>query len=191
VRISAGLLKGRKTGSGKMSSKMERDEGFRPTSSKVREAIFNILQNDIEGAAFLDLYAGSGTVGFEALSRGAARCCFVEKNPRRIEEIVSSVKRMLLDDRVVVFREKASDFLRRVSKSGTTFRIIFADPPYSSEEISEIFPLLDAGGFLEQGGILMVEHSSKKVLGDTGRTLRLIKNYKYGDTMLTLFRKGL
>jgi 16S rRNA (guanine966-N2)-methyltransferase len=191
LRISAGLLKGRKIGSGKISSKMERDEGFRPTSSKVREAIFNILQNDIEDAAFLDLYAGSGTVGFEALSRGAVRCCFVEQNARRIEEIISSAKRMGLDNRVVVFREKASDFLRRASKSGTTFRIIFADPPYASDEISEIFALLDEGGVLDQDGILMVEHSSKKVFGDTGRTLRLIKNYKYGDTMLTLFRKGL
>ncbi len=189
MKISAGLLKGRKIGSRKMFAKREGDEGFRPTSSKVREAIFDILRHDIQDAAFLDLYAGSGTVGFEALSRGAARCCFVERDQRRFKELVSSVKQMGLDDRAVAFREEASDFLGRVSKSGMTFGIIFADPPYWSEEISGIFHVIDEGPVLLENGILMIEHPSKKVLVETGGSLRLVRNYKYGDTMLTLFRK--
>lgn len=191
MRISAGVLKGRKIAPGKISRRREGREGFRPTSAKVREALFNILRHDIEGAAFLDLYAGSGAVGFEALSRGAARCCLVEDNPRRFMEIVSSVERMALGKKAFVFREKASAFLRRASGSGMTFGIIFADPPYASEEIEEILPVLDDGSALQPDGILMIEHSSKKVLSDTGRSLRLVRNYKYGDTTLTLFRKGL
>lgn len=191
MRISAGVLKGRKITAGKISRRREGREGFRPTSAKVREALFNILRHDIEGAAFLDLYAGSGAVGFEALSRGVARCCLVEDNPRRFMEIVSSVERMGLGKKAFVFREKASAFLRRASGSGMTFGIIFADPPYASEEIEGIFSVLDDGSALQPDGILMVEHSSKKVLADTGRSLRLVRNYKYGDTTLTLFRKGL
>jgi 16S rRNA (guanine966-N2)-methyltransferase len=189
VRISAGLLKGKRIGAGRISPKRGGKDGYRPTSSKVREAIFDILRNEIEDASFLDLYAGSGTVGFEALSRGAARCCFVEQDPRRFSEIVSSVKRMGLDERAVAFRKNASDFLGKASKAGMTFGIIFADPPYVSEETGGILNLLDAGGILERGGVLMIEHSSKKVIGDDGRSLRLVRNYRYGDTMLTLFRR--
>jgi 16S rRNA (guanine966-N2)-methyltransferase len=189
VRISAGLLKGRKIRGGKLSSKKNREAGFRPTSSKVREAIFDILRDDIRGASFLDLYAGSGTVGFEALSRGAAECCFVEHDPRRFREIMSSVKRMGLEDSVTLFREEASDFLRRALKSKITFGIIFADPPYSSGEFDKIFPLLDGGEVLREGGLLMIEHPSKKVFMNAAPSLRFVRNYKYGDTMLTLFRK--
>lgn len=191
MKISAGLLKGRRIRSGTISSRKGAKAGYRPTSSKVREAVFDILRRDIEGASFLDLYAGSGTVGFEALSRGAASCCFVERDALRFREITSSVRRMELDDRAVAFREEASDFLRRASKSGMTFGIIFADPPYSSEELDGIFPLLDEGEILKRGGILMIEHSSKKTFVDAGASLGLVKNYKYGDTMLTLFRKCL
>lgn len=190
MRISAGLLKGRKIGAGKISLKKGGD-GYRPTSSKVREAIFDILRSDIEDASFLDLYAGSGTVGFEALSRGAARCCFVESNPRRFREIVSSIEMMGLNNKAQAYREKALDFLGRASRSGNVFGIIFADPPYGSEETGEIFRFLDEDGLLQPDGVVMIEHSSKKVLGKSGRSLRMVRNYRYGDTMLTLFRKDI
>lgn len=189
MRISAGLLKGRKVATGRISPKREGEEGFRPTSSKVREAVFDILKNCIAGAAFLDLYAGSGAVGFEALSRGAARCCFVEHEPRLFGEIISSVRKIGLDEKAVVFREEAFHFLQRAARTGVTFGIIFADPPYASEEIGQIFPLIDEGSVLQEKGILLIEHSSKKAIARGGRTLELSKTYKYGDTMLTLFRK--
>ena len=182
-------MKGRKIAAGRISSKRQGKEGFRPTSSKVREAVFDILKNYIAGAAFLDLYAGSGAVGFEALSRGAVRCCFVEREPRLFGEIISSVRKIGLDERAVVLREEAILFLQRAAITGVTFGIIFADPPYASEEISRILPLLDEGKVLQETGILLIEHSSKKVIAHGGHTLKLLKTYKYGDTMLTLFRK--
>lgn len=191
MKISAGLLKGRKIGSGRISPKKDTKAGFRPTSSKVREAVFDILRNDIRNSDFLDLYAGSGTVGFEALSRGAATCSFVEQEPTRFREIVLSVKRMGLDARAKVFHQEAAGFLRRAVRSGMFFGIIFADPPYASQEVREIFPVIDESDVLRQGGVLIVEHPSKKEPGHAGRSLRFVKNYKYGDTMLTLFRKDL
>ena len=189
MRISAGVLKGRKVRAGRLSSKREGKEGFRPTSSKVREAVFDILKNEITDADFLDLYAGSGTVGFEALSRGAARCCFVEQDPRRFREILSSVKNMGLDDKAAVFREDAVLFLERASKSDISFQVVFADPPYASGEIGRVFLLLDGTDVLRKGGVLMIEHSSRNVFQYSGRSLRFVRNYKYGDTMLTFFRK--
>lgn len=189
MRISAGHLKGRKIRAGRISSKREGKEGFRPTSSKVREAVFDILKNEITDVQFLDLYAGSGTVGFEALSRGAANCCFVEQDPGRFRKILSSVKNMTLDDRASAFREDAASFLERSSKSGETFQVIFADPPYACEDVGRIFLIIDETDILRKGGVLMIEHSSRRVLQDSGRSLRLVRNYKYGDTALTFFRK--
>lgn len=112
----------------------------------------------------------------------------MESDPARYSEIVSAVKRMGLSDRALAFREDASAFLQKASAANMAFGIIFADPPYASEEAGRILQILDAGGALEAGGVLMIEHSSKQLLRDDGRSLRLVRNYRYGDTMLTLFR---
>ncbi|TAN39553.1 MAG: 16S rRNA (guanine(966)-N(2))-methyltransferase RsmD [Nitrospirae bacterium] len=189
MRISSGALKGRKLGSQKLF-RGKAGSDLRPTSSKVREALFDILARDIPGAFFLDLYAGTGTVGMEALSRGAARSCFVETEAHRISSISDSAGAFGLADRVMVRRIPVLDFLKNAAGSMMTCNVIFADPPYASEEIPEVISLIDSKGLLSMNGCLVIEHASKTRLdaGDS-RTLQLIKNYKYGDTMLTLFRR--
>ena len=188
MRISAGQLKGRKIAVKKESGRGERDD-IRPTSSKVREALFDILRNDIPGSSFLDLYAGTGAVGFEALSRGAARTCFVEHDRADAKEISQYVSKMGLDGMTEVFTGTAERFLKRTEVAEVTFDIIFADPPYASDEIEKILPIIDDGDILTTGGCLVVEHPSKKTITTPCKALRPIKNYKYGDTMLTLYRK--
>jgi len=188
MRISAGQLKGRKIAVRRSSGKSGRDD-LRPTSSKVREALFDILRNDIKGSTFLDLYAGTGAVGFEALSRGASSTCFVEADREASKEISQYIRKMELDRMTEVFAGAAERFLKRTEVAELTFDIIFGDPPYASDELEKILPLIDAGKILRTGGCLVIEHPAKKTIAVSCKNLRLIKNYKYGDTMLTLYRK--
>ena len=192
MKISGGSLKGRKIGSRRLFPGKNSACDLRPTSSKVREALFDILRNDISDPSFLDLYAGTGTVGIEALSRGAEKTCLVEQDAVRFGHIKESVDRMDLRGRAVVLRRQVMDFLKNASASGLTFNVIFADPPYASDETKDVIAFIDRNTLLQEKGCLVVEHASKKAHDDKDmHTIKLIKNYKYGDTMLTLYRGGI
>jgi 16S rRNA (guanine(966)-N(2))-methyltransferase RsmD len=191
MRISAGALKGKKIGTRKIFTTKSGAAELRPTSSKVREALFDILRNEITGASFLDLYAGSGAVGFEALSRGARKACFVENDQQRARAIQEVVRKTGLEDKTSVYQEPVMGFLGRADRSGMLFDIIFVDPPYASEEILEALSFIDKGHLLQDGGHIITEHASKKPPDDSGlTTLHRIKSYRYGDTMLTRYRKA-
>lgn len=188
MRISAGKFKGRRTAPRRLLSCKGRTD-LRPTSSKVREALFDILRNDLPGADFLDLYAGTGTVGLEALSRGAAKTVFVERDRMLAAAISECVSRMSLSANAEVHHAEAESFIRKAGAAGETFDIIFADPPYASEELSRVLPALDRGEVLKPGGSLVAEHSSRTVPPADFTFLRLVRRYKYGDTMLSLYRR--
>lgn len=187
IRISGGVAKGRKIDYKKTSAG---EDKLRPTSSKVREAIFDILRDRIIGSTFVDLYAGSGGVGIEALSRGAGCTVFVETNPLRIKIIEQLIDEFGFKDRARVRRSKAYDFLEREAKKGSSFDIIFLDPPYQSEELMKVLPLIGKTGLLKPNGILIAEHFSKRTLPEEIEGLRMVKSYRYGDTSLTLYRSG-
>ncbi|MEW6107619.1 MAG: 16S rRNA (guanine(966)-N(2))-methyltransferase RsmD [Nitrospirota bacterium] len=189
MRISGGVLKGRNVASRKAFSAGHGSDELRPTSAKVREAIFDILRSEIQGSVFLDLYAGTGAVGIEALSRGAGRIILVEKNHVRSQAVRDYIKEIKASDRASICREKAEYFLKRAAAAGATFDIIFADPPYSSDEMSKIFDLLKDNDVLKDGGTLIVEHHCKSRMPENTHPFSLVKNYRYGDTMLTLYRK--
>jgi 16S rRNA (guanine(966)-N(2))-methyltransferase RsmD len=189
VRISSGRLKGRKVATSKKIFTSSGGDGLRPTSAKVREAIFDILRAETEHAFFLDLYAGTGAVGLEALSRGADRVIFIEDNPVRARALVDYILKVNLGDRALVYQEKVETFLQRALKTGIKFDIIFADPPYASDEIDRVLPAVGQFNILKEDGCVLVEHSSKKHLPACLQNIKLIKNYKYGDTMITLYRK--
>jgi 16S rRNA (guanine966-N2)-methyltransferase len=190
VRISSGRLKGRQVvTSRKIFTSAEGDE-LRPTSSKVREAIFNILQAEIDQAMFLDLYAGTGAVGLEALSRGAERVFFVESSQVRSKAIMGYLNKLGLEARAAVYQEKAEAFLRRAMRAEMKFDVIFADPPYLSDEVEKILPYVGEYNILKDDGCMLVEHPFKKVLPEHIHDIKRIRNYKYGDTMITLYRKG-
>ncbi|MFZ2198931.1 MAG: 16S rRNA (guanine(966)-N(2))-methyltransferase RsmD [Thermodesulfovibrionales bacterium] len=189
VRISSGRLKGRKVAtSKKIFATTDKDE-LRPTSSKVRESIFNIFQTEIDHSLFLDLYAGTGAVGLEALSRGAGKVFFVENNQVRAKAVMDYIHKLGLDDRASVYQEEAEAFLKRAVRTGLKFDIIFADPPYMSGEIDKVLPNIGEYNILKEDGCILVEHSSKTALSENIQNIKLVKNYKYGDTMLTLYRK--
>lgn len=196
MRISGGAAKGRIVRLKNAFVKKGEADGLRPTSAKVRQAIFNILGDRIINAAFIDLYAGTGAVGIEALSRGAKEVVFVDANALRGNTIKELLEKFSFKDRARVVKDIAVNFLK---KSDSSFDIIFVDPPYASEELDTVLPLIDERGILTEKGIVIAEHSTKKAPPfiphlDKGGTremgrLKLIKTYKYGDTSLSLYKK--
>lgn len=188
VRILGGKLKGRNVAGSKKILTSDSDE-LRPTSSKVRESIFNILRTEIEDANFLDLYAGTGAVGIEALSRGAANVVFVEKSEVLSGTIEDHMRRLGQEDKTRVVRQTAEAFLIKASEKNPNFDIIFIDPPYASEEVGKVLPLIAEPGIMKNGGTILVEHSSRKILPEEITGIRKIKTYRYGDTTVTLYRK--
>lgn len=188
MRISGGLLKGRKVASKKYFLSREKGDELRPTSAKVREAVFNILQSEISGAVFIDLYAGTGAVGIEALSRGASEIILVESNPVRAQFIRSYIRDINAFQKITLHKEKVEYFLKRAASSGCKFDIIFADPPYASDEIKSVMNFIDEKALIKENGSLIIEHSSKIDLPHIMTSFILTKKYKYGDTRLSLYR---
>jgi 16S rRNA (guanine966-N2)-methyltransferase len=181
------MAKGRRTASKSLFTKTSAGERVRPTSSKVREALFDILRNRIEGACFVDLYAGTGTVGLEALSRGAGYGFFVEPN----ELLVGMIKKALQDigflDKAVVLKERADEFLLKAALRNERFDIFFIDPPYQSEEVDTVLPMIGEKNLLKENGLVIVEHFFKKALPERAGSLKIDRTYRYGDTMLTKY----
>jgi 16S rRNA (guanine966-N2)-methyltransferase len=191
MRISSGEFKGRKIGKKKLFAGKSGKDALRPTPAKVREAIFDILRNHLEGASFLDLYAGSGTVGIEAASRGADRIIFVESVRSRAKAIEEIVEKIGLIGRAYIYCEQADIFLKRAARSAERFDIIFADPPYASDEVDKVLSLIGEYGILDAQGVLLIEHEKKKKIPEKMVSLTLKKQYRYGDTMLALYRNEL
>jgi 16S rRNA (guanine966-N2)-methyltransferase len=191
MRISAGEFKGRKIGTKKLFAKKAGKDDLRPTPAKVREAIYDILRNEIEGASMLDLYAGTGMVGIEALSRGAEHVVFVESVRPRAKAVSDLIDTLNLTAKASVHCEETELFLKRASLTGEIYDIIFADPPYASTEIEKILPLISKYGILDAQGVVLCEHAAKGVVPEAAGSLKLRKQYRYGDTRLALYRNEL
>ncbi len=189
MRISGGTAKGRRIGFRKAFAKRDEGEELRPTSSKVREALFDILRDRVRGTSFLDLYAGTGGVGIEALSRGASRVVFVDADRLRVKMIRQFLAEFNFLDRAVAVNSDGYRFLRKEEGRGHRYRIVFLDPPYRSDELVEVLPLIGEGCILEDDGLVVAEHFSKTRLPEDIKGLRLIRSYKYGDTMLSVYGK--
>jgi 16S rRNA (guanine(966)-N(2))-methyltransferase RsmD len=190
MRISGGIAKGRRTATKGLLSKTSDGENLRPTSSKVREALFDIIRNEIDGASFVDLYAGTGTVGFEALSRGASRAIFVEPNDLRAITIKKNADEFGFREKAQVVKNRAHEFLEKSSSKKEIFDIFFVDPPYHSEEIKKVLPMIGEKGLLNKSGVVIVEHFFKREMPETAGELKIDRSYRYGDTMLTFYRKS-
>lgn len=189
MRISGGNAKGRRTATKRILIKTSTGERLRPTSSKVREALFDIIRQKIEGASFIDLYAGTGTVGLEALSRNAGKAVFVEPDQLRAKAIEKNISVLGFHEKASVVKSRAYEFLKRASDEKKSFDIFFVDPPYQSEEIEKVLPLIGEEGLLSEDGIVVVEHFFKRKMPEKAGSLKVERSYRYGDTMLTLYRK--
>ncbi|MBF0328798.1 MAG: 16S rRNA (guanine(966)-N(2))-methyltransferase RsmD [Nitrospirae bacterium] len=187
MRISAGSAKGRKVILNKSLLGSKTEDNLRPTSAKVRQALFNILYDKVSGSDFLDLYSGTGAVGLESLSRGAAHVVFVERNQARFKAIRTMVERFGFADRTEVVKD---DVLRFLKVEEREFDIIFIDPPYDYDDTDEVFELIGLKDLLKDSGVVVWEHSSRKSSPAEFGKLKHFRSYRYGDTALSIYSKG-
>ena len=157
----------------------------RPTSDRVRSALFQILAQELPGSAVLDLYAGTGALGIEALSRGAARADFVERDPRLCGAIERNLEKAEFADRGHVYRalvEQALTFLEG------PYHLVMLDPPYEMSGVGQIMEALARTGLLERDGLVVMEHSSRVAVAEEYGKLRRQDHRRYGDTALSVYR---
>lgn len=172
----------------------------RPTSSRLREALFNICQNYIEGSTFLDIFAGSGAMGLEALSRGACRATFIEQHREALKCIQANIEQLQVQKEAEILSGNAFQVLERLHKQARQFAIIYADPPYfatskvEKTEISHgqrILEFIDSHDLLTAGGVFFLESGHGEEQPSTNlKTLSLRSTRRAGRALLQEFVKG-
>jgi 16S rRNA (guanine(966)-N(2))-methyltransferase RsmD len=166
----------------------KKNKSLRPTTGKVREALFDILRGRIKNARFLDLFAGTGAVGMTALREGASEVLFVEAVKGNSSEIEKSAERFHFSGKIKIITKKVLPFIEWAELNNMVFDIIFLDPPYHTDEIIDTLLSLARSGILDHKGIVIAEHFSKRQLSDRFDSLQKIKDYHYGDTVLSFYK---
>jgi 16S rRNA (guanine966-N2)-methyltransferase len=165
----------------------------RPTSDRLRETLFNVLALRIEGAVFADLYAGSGAVGIEALSRGAREAIFVENAEAALKSIRANLAALGIRGGYALEARGVAAALKRLASSERTADIVFLDPPYESvDEYDLALDLLggECSGFLAPGAIVVAEHAKKRDLTERYGELARYRVLKQGDAALSFYSRG-
>ena len=165
----------------------------RPTSDRLRETLFNVLAPRIQGAAFLDLYAGSGAVGIEALSRGAAHVTFVERAPAAVKVLRGNLERLGIGSGFRIHTGSVGAFLRSAAEANPRperYEVVFLDPPYDEErEYTATLGLLggSAAALLAPGAFVVAEHARKQTLDEQYGSLKRMRQLKQGDAVLSFY----
>ena len=183
MRVTAGDLKGRRF-------RTPKGGRTRPTADQVRNALMDSLSPWLPGARFLDLFAGAGGVGIEALSRGAAEAVFVETDAAALRALRENLAALDLRSRGRILRQDVGKAIDRLALDGERFRLIFLDPPYDGLEALTTLDRLGAGDILEPRGLVLVQHMTKASLPESAGVLSRVKTRRFGETTLTFFRSG-
>jgi 16S rRNA (guanine966-N2)-methyltransferase len=177
MRVSGGIGRGQRL-------KVPKGLRVRPTSDKVKQALFNILGNSVIDGAFLDLFAGAGGIGIEALCRGAGRVVLVDSSRESIAVIKKNIQLLKIQEGVEVLLSKAEMFLKKISDP---FDIVFLDPPYA-QEMQPLLEMIARSGALKPGGIVIAEHFKKQPSPERAGSLMLYREARYGDTVLAFYK---
>lgn len=179
MRVISGIAGGRK---------LKEIEGYdvRPTTDKVKESVFNIVQFSIEGRKVLDLFAGTGQLGIEAISRGAKKAIFVDQSTTSIKTVRENVKAVGFEKQCEIVQADACEYLRR----GEKFDLIFLDPPYDSTLLEKALQIIEQIDILNKGGIIVCESRIEKVLPELKYPYEKFREYKYGKIRITTFCRG-
>ena len=158
----------------------------RPTSDRVKEALFSIIQFDIPGASVLDLFGGTGQLGIEALSRGAQSAVFVDARDDACRLIKENLKRTKMEKAGTVIKSDYLDFLKRCKQK---FDIVILDPPYAEVFLENALNMITEIDILQSGGIIIAERPVGKDLPWDFEGFSRSRDYKYGKTLITVYRK--
>lgn len=181
MRIITGAARGTKL-------KAPKGMDTRPTADRVKESLFNILGREVIGKNVLDVFAGTGNLGLEALSRGAERAVFIDKATAQIIE--DNAEHTRLADRAIVFRGDVFAVLSRLNSQGERFDLVFCDPPYRMGLWERTLKLLDELPILNESAVVVVEHGAEENDYPLLKTLQAVRNSKYGrTTQITIFKK--
>ena len=180
MRVVAGKAKG-------MQLKTPNGMLTRPTTDRVKEALFSIIHFDLPGATVLDLFAGTGQLGIEALSRGACKAVFVDAQEAACKLVKENLSHTGMLDQAKVVRSDYQKFLLNCKEK---FDIILLDPPYSEVFLENSLKMITEIDILQSGGIIATEYPFGKALPTEYFTSFSAKEYKYGKTVLTIFRKA-
>ena len=176
MRVITGSARGRKL-------KTPENYDIRPTTDNVKESVFNIIQFDIEGRRVLDLFAGTGQLGIECLSRGASSAVFVDQSREAVKIVKENLKACGLSGTVV--QADATSFLRTCGK----FDIIFVDPPYDSDLYESVLNTVNSIDILSDGGIIICESRRERALPEMTAPYKKRKEYTYGKVKLCIYTK--
>lgn len=180
VRIIAGSARGR-------ALKTPKGSETRPTSDRVRESIFNILGQWLEGGRVLDLYAGTGALAFEALSRGAERAVLVDRSREAIALCRENAAALGFTEQVEMLAARVDATSLRRAAAGGRFALIFADPPYAEVTPAQILELLAAADALEPEGRVVLEHDRRREAPATAHGFRRVDQRRFGDTLVSFY----
>jgi 16S rRNA (guanine966-N2)-methyltransferase len=182
MRIIAGELKGRRL-------KPPTWEGLRPTSDKLRETLFNVLAQRLPGARVLDAYAGTGAIGIEALSRGAAHVTFVDHDPRALDLIDENLRRCGVSDRYAIIRNRFDGEMPHTRGSrglpAASFDLIVLDPPYEEPDLAAV--LTAAEPLIAPGGLIVLEHARRRAAPESAGRLVKTRDLVSGDSTLAFY----
>ena len=179
MRIITGEYRGRR---------LESPAGYdvRPTSDKVKEAVFNIIMNEVWDATCVDLFAGTGNLGLDALSRGAKKCYLGDNSRESINLIKNKGKMCRAEDKSVIIAGDYSKILGRINEKVDIF---FLDPPYKDGLYENCLEIIDSLDLLSKEGIIVAEHGVRDYVPETVGSLEIIKERKYGKIMVTIYAK--
>lgn len=183
MRVISGTARGRT---------IQAPEGLdtRPVTDKIRQSLFNIWQFDIPHSRFLDLFSGSGSMGIEALSRGADRAIMVEKRRDAAEVIRKNLRDLDLAKNAVVLQEDVFDAVRRLDRKGEQFDTIYLDPPYTVDEIFEpVMELMGQTDLLAEDGTLVIRTRKEKDMGQEYGKLEKVREKTYGISRAHFYRR--
>jgi 16S rRNA (guanine(966)-N(2))-methyltransferase RsmD len=183
MRVIGGAARGRRLIAPK-------GDAVRPTAARVKESLFNILPRDFSGMKVLDLFAGTGNLSIEALSRGAKHALLVDASTRSAAAIKDNLRRLGFGAQTEVWVAPAARALRTLARRRAAFDFIFVDPPYDKGLAGRSLDLIATGELLSGAGTLIVEHSAREILKPRYGALQLQDQRRYGDTRLSFYRRA-
>ncbi len=181
MRVITGIAKGKKL-------KALKSNRVRPTSDRIKEAIFSIIGDDIIDSIFIDCYAGTGSIGIEAISRGARKCYFLENHFESIKLIKENLNHTKLTRKGIILSKNVYNGLKEISSIGDKADIIFMDPPYAKDYLKPTLESIVNYDILHKEGYIILEHSKNEILNDQ-KGLEKYREKIYGNTVLSFYKK--